>query len=121
MNGEKAKPVLLNEDLLKITMINLLNNSIDALAEVERKRKIEIRVTIWERTVNIVFRDNGCGIESERLSEIFNPFYTSKEGGTGLGLYLVHSQLEQAGGAIRAESVRGEGSVFYVEIPVKMA
>ncbi|WP_347561000.1 ATP-binding protein [Anaerotruncus sp. 80] len=121
LNGEKAKPVLLNEDLLKITMINLLNNSIDALAEVERKRKIEIRVTIWERTVNIVFRDNGCGIESERLSEIFNPFYTSKERGTGLGLYLVHSQLEQAGGAIRAESVRGEGSVFYVEIPVKMA
>ena len=121
LNGEKAKPVLLNEDLLKITMINLLNNSIDALAEVERKRKIEIRVTIWERTVNIVFRDNGCGIESERLSEIFNPFYTSKERGTGLGLYLVHSQLEQAGGAIRAESVQGEGSVFYVEIPVKMA
>ena len=121
LNGEKAKPVLLNEDLLKITMINLLNNSIDALAEVERNRKIEIRVTIWERTVNIVFRDNGCGIESERLSEIFNPFYTSKERGTGLGLYLVHSQLEQAGGAIRAESVRGEGSVFYVEIPIKMA
>ena len=118
LTGKEMKPVRLNEDLLKITIINLLNNSIDALAEVKRSRRIEIRVTILEKMVHLVFRDNGCGIDSGKLLEIFNPFYTSKERGTGLGLYLVHSQLEQAGGTIRAESVMGEGTVFYVEIPI---
>ena len=120
MTGRRTKPVLLNEDLLKITIINLLNNSIDALENAPGQRKIEIGVTVLEKAVNIVFRDNGCGIDSGKLLEIFNPFYTSKEQGTGLGLYLVHSQLEQAGGHIRAESALGEGTTFYVEIPMSV-
>lgn len=117
LTGQAKKPLLLNEDLFKITIINLLNNSVDALEKTEGERKIDIQVVISEKTVDIVFRDNGCGIESGKLLEIFNPFYTSKEKGTGLGLYLVHSQLKQAGGTIRAESVLGEGTAFYVEIP----
>lgn len=119
LTGNRNGQVRINEDLVKITIINLLNNSIDALAEVDRGRKIQIRVDIRDNDVDLEFRDNGCGIESGKLLEIFNPFYTSKEQGTGLGLYLVHSQLKQAGGTIRADSTLGEGTVFYVRIPIQ--
>ncbi len=118
MTGETPL-VLINGELLKITIINLLNNSIDALQYTEGQRNIDISVHIGAKALNMVFKDNGCGIDSRRLLEIFNPFYTSKERGTGLGLYIVHSQIEQAGGSIRAESAPNEGTVFYVEIPVK--
>lgn len=109
--------VCLNEDLMKLIIINLLNNSIDALEKVDRKGTIQIRAGKEEEAVRIVFKDNGCGVDSEKLLKIFNPFYTDKEQGTGLGLYIVSSQLEQIGGNIRAESIEGEGTTFYIEIP----
>ena len=100
-------------------IINLLNNSIEALEKVERQGRIEIYVHADSEAVRIMFRDNGCGVDSEKLLKIFNPFYTDKEQGTGLGLYIISSQLEQIGGTIRAESAEREGTTFYIEIPTR--
>lgn len=111
--------VCLNEDLMKMIIINLLNNSIEALEKVERQGWIQIHARADADMVHIVFRDNGCGVDSEKLLKIFNPFYTDKEQGTGLGLYIISSQLEQVGGTIRAESAEGEGTTFYIEIPTR--
>ena len=116
-NGDSL--VWVNEDLMKITIINLLNNSIDALEQVDGQRKIDIRAKAAQDVVYIKFQDNGCGVDQEKLLEIFNPFYSSKEQGTGLGLYIVSSQLEQVGGSIRAESTLGEGMTFYIEVPMR--
>lgn len=116
---QEERTVFINEDLLKITIINLLNNSIDALENCCGEKRIEMKVSLTENTVKLTFKDTGCGVEEDKLLAIFNPFYTSKEKGTGLGLYIVQSQLEQAGGSIRAESIERDGTVFYVEIPIK--
>ncbi len=117
--GEGEKRVWINEDLMKITIVNLLNNSVDALELVERPRRIDIRVQVAQDMIHIIFQDNGCGVSSEKLLKIFNPFYSSKEQGTGLGLYIVSSQLEQVGGSIRAESVEGESMIFYIDVPTR--
>ncbi|MGF6376789.1 signal transduction histidine kinase/ABC-type amino acid transport substrate-binding protein [Clostridiales Family XIII bacterium PM5-7] len=119
LHTSKGEVVLINEDLLNMILINLLNNSIDAIGEVKRQGHIDINIEVKSQMIHIIFQDNGCGVDQEKLLEIFNPFYSSKEKGTGLGLYVVSTQLEQIGGTIRAESVLGEETTFYVEMPLR--
>lgn len=68
--------------------------------------------------IEISFTDTGCGIPEENLGKIFNPFFTTKSDGTGLGLALVSRVMEAHGGGVKAESKRGEGSTFRLSLPV---
>ena len=63
--------------------------------------------------------DNGCGIKEEDMGNLFNPFFTTKDPGkgTGLGLYIVYSEVENLGGTIEVESKEGEGACFTVKLP----
>ncbi|OEF05618.1 HAMP domain-containing histidine kinase [Vibrio genomosp. F10] len=63
--------------------------------------------------------DEGCGISPEHLKRIFDPFYTTKRDGTGLGLSVSQSIVSQSGGQIKVESALGKGSVFSVYLPKK--
>ena len=65
--------------------------------------------------------DNGKGIPAEELSQIFDPFYTTKEPGkgTGLGLSVCYRIIEEAAGQIRAESIEGEGTTVIVLLPLE--
>jgi signal transduction histidine kinase len=63
--------------------------------------------------------DTGCGIKEENLEKIFNPFYTTKPDGVGLGLSISSRLIEENGGAIKAESAIGIGTKFIIELPVK--
>jgi PAS domain S-box-containing protein len=69
--------------------------------------------------VLLTVADNGVGMPPHVMANIFNPFFTTKEpgSGTGLGLSVVHSLLRDSGGAIRVDSVEGEGSTFSLELP----
>jgi signal transduction histidine kinase len=71
--------------------------------------------------IEISFADTGCGMTSEVLKRIFEPFYTTKKGskGTGLGLYTVHTIIKGLGGTINVTSTAGKGTTFKVSIPVK--
>jgi len=69
--------------------------------------------------VNIVFSDNGCGIPTDDLEKIFEPFYTTKERGTGLGLAITRQIIEQHSGKIRIESVPQGGTTITVTLPVE--
>jgi signal transduction histidine kinase len=62
--------------------------------------------------VQLCVRDTGSGIPAERLGQIFEPLYTTKPGGTGLGLYIVQEIVAAHGGQIALESVEGQGTVF---------
>lgn len=62
--------------------------------------------------------DNGCGMDDEETKVIFEPFYTTKEGGTGLGLPMVAKIVEAHGGTIVVESAKGKGSTFIVRLPL---
>lgn len=69
------------------------------------------------RYITIAIKDKGVGIPQKRLSRIFDPFYTTKDNGNGLGLSIVHSIIRAHGGHIRVESIPGQGTEFILLLP----
>jgi two-component system, cell cycle sensor histidine kinase and response regulator CckA len=69
------------------------------------------------RYVHVSFADTGVGIPAENLQRIYDPYYTTKEGGTGLGLTTAYSVIKKHGGFLRCESVVGAGTVFHIYLP----
>lgn len=105
--------VLAGEAELQHAIINLLLNAIQACnqggtvtAGAENGESVRIRVA-----------DDGCGIAPENLRRIFEPFFSMRHGGTGLGLFLSLNFVRRCGGDIRVESVAGRGSVFEIVLP----
>jgi signal transduction histidine kinase len=68
--------------------------------------------------VEIVISDSGIGIPDHELDKIFEPFYTTKTEGTGLGLSVVQRIIDDHGGAIDAKSKKDKGAAFYIKLPV---
>jgi len=100
-------------------IMNLLVNAAHAIGE--HRGKITIRTSVACETVSIEISDNGCGIEKESLSRIFDPFYTTKPvgKGTGLGLSLSYGIVQKHRGTLEAESEVGQGTTFRLALPVK--
>jgi nitrogen fixation/metabolism regulation signal transduction histidine kinase len=100
-------------------LTNLLINGIDAM---DGKGLIEIRTDIIQkreiRFCRISVRDSGKGIGKEALPNIFTPYYTSKENGTGLGLPIVERIVNDHGGSIWFNSAEGAGTTFFVFLPI---
>ena len=67
--------------------------------------------------VEITIIDTGPGIPSEQMDDVFNPFFTSKEKGTGLGLAVTNKIIEDLGGDVRVESERALGTAFTISLP----
>jgi two-component system, NtrC family, nitrogen regulation sensor histidine kinase NtrY len=95
---------------------NLLLNAIQAIPE-ERRGAIEVRCDSGERFVRVSVSDNGKGITTEEAERLFVPNFTTKSSGTGLGLAISKNIVEGFGGKVWFESVPGEGTTFYVELP----
>ncbi len=109
------------EETIKIVAFNLINNAADALSKSDKPTKrLEIDVTSDDENgfVEMTFADNGTGIEEDKIGKIFDPFFTTKSVGTGLGLYIVSSELEKIGGEISVESKLTEGTIFTVKVPM---
>jgi len=96
---------------------NLIQNAIEA-CNGKGKCNIELNEVQTDGVVQISIKDNGEGIPKEMQSKIFVPNFTTKSSGTGLGLAMCKGIAEQAGGRIWFETKTGEGSTFYVELPV---
>lgn len=103
-------------------ILNIVTNAQQAMAEVPRQGELIVGARQVENRIIISISDNGVGIAPENLSKVFDPFFTTKDigKGTGLGLSICHGLVNQHGGEIRAESVQGEGSTFYVELPLSI-
>ena len=115
-----------NGPQIQQVLTNFLINARDALDEVQRQEKIiEVSTTLRRQGescwVMLSVRDNGTGIDAERLPKIFAPFYTSKEAtkGTGLGLSVSLGIAESHNGTIEVDSVPGEGSTFSMVLPLE--
>ena len=111
-----------NSNQLCQVFVNFLQNSLDALNDVERENKNgEIRIEYSQNKdwTSLHFRDNGCGITKENQVQIFDPFYSSKEigKGMGLGLSICYRILEQHGVKIELESEVGKGTHFTLNFP----
>ena len=96
---------------------NLLQNAIEA-CNGKGTCHIELNEVRTDGVIQISIKDNGEGIPKEMHSKIFIPNFTTKSSGTGLGLAMCKGIAEQAGGRIWFETTAGEGSTFYVELPV---
>lgn len=115
-------PVRGDANSLKQVFLNLIKNASQAI-----KGKGEIEVsTRWitdhklkgQSSMAVEIRDNGKGIPKDSLDKIFNPFYTTKKKGSGLGLFLAYQIIAKHGGAVFVESELGQGSVFKVYLPI---
>ncbi|MGR8930747.1 MAG: sensor histidine kinase [Gammaproteobacteria bacterium] len=102
-----------NEDALRGALLNLLNNAIEAGATV-----ISLVAEQYEQTVTIAVRDNGPGIANDVQKQLFQPFFTTKAHGTGLGLAVVDSVVKAHQGHIRCWSELGQGTVFEMVLPI---
>lgn len=93
---------------------NLVQNALESGAS-----KPEVMVLLRKRGAHVEagIRDNGEGIEPDRLSRIFEPKFTTKTHGLGLGLAMVRAIVQGAGGEVTVESTPGEGSIFWVCLP----
>jgi signal transduction histidine kinase len=97
-----------------------VGNALDALGD-GRTQSPRVEVEAGENLAGsevwVRIRDNGPGIEPERLHKIFSPFYTSKTDGTGLGLAISKKLVDAHGGSISATSAPGAGTEFLLTFP----
>jgi two-component system nitrogen regulation sensor histidine kinase NtrY len=107
-----------DRELLEHALINLLHNAIDAVAKTSEP-SIEIASRFLnERQVGISVTDNGCGVAVGSIDQIFVPFFTTKPGGSGIGLSLARQIALAHGGRIEVERRHASGSVFTLILPV---
>jgi two-component system, NtrC family, nitrogen regulation sensor histidine kinase GlnL len=115
-------PVRGNGNSLKQVFLNLIKNASQAI-----KGKGEVEITTrWltehklkgQNSMAAEIKDSGEGIPGDSLDKIFNPFYTTKKEGSGLGLFLAYQIIAKHGGAIFVESELGEGTVVKVYLPI---
>ena len=107
-------PVALDAAQMEQVFFNLLKNSLEAMTDGDA---IEIAVRDDDDQVLVAFRDTGAGMSAEQLVHLFEPYRTSKEHGTGLGLMISQRIVRDHGGTIDVESAVGQGTVFTVRLP----
>ena len=116
----------LDREQMKRVIINLVDNAIDAIEKKGRLSRIFRQGEILVRTaflpelgiVRLEVEDNGTGIEPEISAQLFDPYTTTKDHGTGLGLTIVSQTVTDHQGFVRFSSREEGGAVFTIEIPV---
>jgi signal transduction histidine kinase len=109
-------PLLLAPDQMQQVFLNLVLNAIDAMP-VGGALQVGATRTNQPAGVRVVFSDNGVGIAADVLPRIFDPYYSTKAEGMGLGLYLSQNIVQQHGGDIEVRSEVEEGTTFTVWLP----
>ena len=115
---EDLPPLYGDSRHLEEILFNLIVNACQALKEKGQEikgAKIEISALQENGHINLLIKDNGPGIPPKQLSRIFEPFYTTKEEGTGLGLYVTKQLVERNEGKISVKSKIGEGTTFLLK------
>ncbi len=119
-----AEPVTVRADRMQLqqVLVNLLTNAVQAVAQnpPERPRRITVRTAAQADRAFFEVEDTGPGVPEELASQIFTPFFTTKEPGqgTGLGLAISYSIIERHGGTLRVERAPGGGAHFIAQLPL---
>ena len=119
LNAEVAPDlpsIEVDRNQLMQVFINLIRNSEEAMLA---GGKIQIQAIAKNSIMEIKIADTGVGIEKEDLDKIFDPFYTTKDTGTGLGLSFIRQVMNELGGSITCESQKNQGTAFTLFFPLK--
>lgn len=115
----------IDEKYIKQCLINIIQNSIDSIIEKKKYNKsdennISIKLKLLDNYALISIKDTGIGIKEEELSKIFEPYFTTKRNGTGLGLTNVIRIIEAHNGSFNIESKYGFGSEAIIKLPLML-
>jgi signal transduction histidine kinase/CBS domain-containing protein len=116
--------VLLDPKGIHRCLLNLVDNAVDAcLADEEESKNHEVKVTTRKErdgTLLLQVSDNGCGMDEEVRRHMLSAFFSTKGSkGTGLGLLITQKIVQEHGGALKATSESGKGSIFTIQLPLK--
>ena len=103
---------------LQQVLVNLLINASQAMSEQSGPRIVTVRAGVLGDNVAITLQDTGPGIATDDLPRLFQPFFTTKQGGMGMGLAICRTTVETHGGLLSVESVPGSGATFRLTFPV---
>jgi two-component system, sporulation sensor kinase E len=108
--------VQVDRDQMKQAFYNVIKNSMEAM---KRRGILRIRTDMDGTHVIVSFKDTGGGISAEDLSRVFEPYFTTKSSGTGLGLLIVRRIVREHGGELAIESSEGKGVTLTIRLPFK--
>ena len=108
--------VQIDRDQMKQAFYNIIKNSFEAM---KRRGILRIRTDMDDSHVRVSFTDNGGGMSAEALSRVFEPYYTTKSRGSGLGLLIVRRIVREHGGELAIESAEGKGLTLTIRLPFK--
>jgi len=114
--GNDAIPMMLDPAMMKRVLTNLITNAMQAMPN---GGGLRIGTSTTKDTVSIEITDTGVGIPEDNLAKIFQPLFTTKSKGQGLGLAVCKRLVEAHGGSIEAKSKVGEGTTFTIDLPLK--
>jgi signal transduction histidine kinase len=109
-------PIELDRDQMKQAFYNVIKNSFEAM---KRRGILRIRTDMDGTHVNVSFTDTGGGMSAESLSRVFEPYFTTKSSGSGLGLLIVRRIVREHGGEMAIESNEGKGLTLTIRIPYR--
>ena len=113
--GEGLPRILLDRAQLKQAFYNIIKNALQAM---QSGGILRIRTEADNTQVTVSFTDSGQGIAPEQIGRLFEPYFTTKQNGTGLGLMIVQRIVREHGGTIEVESNKDRGTTFRVKLPI---
>ncbi|MFZ1173995.1 MAG: ATP-binding protein [Bradyrhizobium sp.] len=114
-----ALPIVGDRIQLQQAILNLVINAIDAMSEtVGENRIVSLRTSRFENFAELSISDRGPGIPADKLKEVFQPFFTTKAEGMGMGLPIAQTIVEAHNGEILAANELGAGAVFRIRLPI---
>ena len=112
---DRLAPVKASGDQLKQVFLNLILNAVEAMPD---GGQLTIQVYKGNGYIFVRFEDTGAGVEPEAMKHLFEPFFSTKHTGSGIGLAVSEEIIARHGGALDVESAPEQGAVFTVKLPV---
>ncbi len=109
----------IDPQMIEAVIFNLITNAADAMRIIDGQKRIWIASSGGDRHILVKVSDSGSGVPLNLRDKIFDPFYTTKPNGTGIGLSLCHRIIADHGGSMRVHTSKWRGAEFVIEIPVE--